>query len=192
MHLRLIYGLTHCEINEYKKVVMSEEKDSSINTASVSERLQVFAAYRFVLCCFAQKPELSQHFPSFCTVSRPANILIQCSSILNQQNMVLLPSPFQPKVNLVRILSVKPSDHIYINCWLLVYRWSVMDKQDKCIVLRIGTLTGCPLCRESHPLCRLKNPTVISIWLLVGFHPATRSVQCTPADNARKRAPGSI
>ena len=63
---------------------------------------------------------------------------------------------------------------------------------DKCIVLRIGTLTGCPLCRESHPLCRLKNPTVISIWLLVGFHPTTRSVQCTPADNARKRAPGSI
>ena len=55
---------------------------------------------------------------------------------------------------------------------------------DKSIVLRIGTLTGCPQCRESHPLCRLKNPTVISIWLLVGFHPATRSVQCTPADNA--------
>ena len=63
---------------------------------------------------------------------------------------------------------------------------------DKCIVLRIGTLTGCPLCRESHPLCRLKNPTVISIWLLVGFHPATWSVQCTSADNAGKRAPGSI
>ena len=42
-------------------------------------------------------------------------------------------------------------------------------------------------CRESHPLCRLKNPTVISIWLLVGFHPATRSVQSTPADNTRKR-----
>ena len=40
---------------------------------------------------------------------------------------------------------------------------------------------------ESHPLCRLKNPTVISIWLLVGFHPATRSVQSTPADNTRKR-----
>ena len=58
---------------------------------------------------------------------------------------------------------------------------------DKCIVLRIRTLTGCPLCRESHPLCRLKNPTVISIWLLVGFHPATRSVQSTPADNTRKR-----
>ena len=32
-------------------------------------------------------------------------------------------------------------------------------------------------------MCRLKNPTVITIWLLVGFHPATRSVQCTPADN---------
>ena len=32
---------------------------------------------------------------------------------------------------------------------------------DKCIVLWIGTLTGCPLCRESHTLCRLKNPTVI-------------------------------
>ena len=35
--------------------------------------------------------------------------------------------------------------------------------------------------------CLLKNPTVISIWLLVGFHPATRSVQSTPADNTRKR-----
>ena len=58
---------------------------------------------------------------------------------------------------------------------------------DKCIVLRIGTLTGCPLCKESHPLCRLKNPTVISIWLLVDFHPATRSVHSTPADNTRKR-----
>ena len=58
---------------------------------------------------------------------------------------------------------------------------------DKCIVLRIGTLTGCLLCRESHTLCRLKNPTVILIWLLVGFHPATRSVQSTPADNTRKR-----
>ena len=63
---------------------------------------------------------------------------------------------------------------------------------DKCIVLRIRTLTGCPLNRESHPLCRLKNPTVIFRWLLVGFHPATRSVQCSSADNARKRAPGSI
>ena len=41
-------------------------------------------------------------------------------------------------------------------------------------------------CRESRPLCRLKNPTLISIWLLVGFHPATRSVQSTPADNTRK------
>ena len=59
---------------------------------------------------------------------------------------------------------------------------------DKCIVLRIGRLSGCPLCRESHPLCKLKNPKVIKI----GFHPATRSVQCTPADNAQKRAPGSI
>ena len=58
---------------------------------------------------------------------------------------------------------------------------------DKCIVLRIGTLTGCPPCRESQPLCRLKNPMVISIWLLVGFHPATRSLQSTPADNTRKR-----
>ena len=29
--------------------------------------------------------------------------------------------------------------------------------------------------------------TVILIWSLVGFHPATRSVQSTPADNTRKR-----
>ena len=48
---------------------------------------------------------------------------------------------------------------------------------NKCAVLWIGTLTGCPLCRESHPSCKLKNPTVIQIWLLIGFHPATRSVQ---------------
>ena len=34
---------------------------------------------------------------------------------------------------------------------------------------------------------RLKNRTVISIWLLVGFHPAAQSVQSTPADNTRKR-----
>ena len=58
---------------------------------------------------------------------------------------------------------------------------------DKCIILQIRTLTGCPLCKESQPLCRLKNPTVISIWLLVGFHPATLSVHSTPADNTRKR-----
>ena len=32
---------------------------------------------------------------------------------------------------------------------------------NKCAVLRIGTLTGDPLCRESHPLCKLKNPTVV-------------------------------
>ena len=51
----------------------------------------------------------------------------------------------------------------------------------------IGNQTGCPLCRESHPLCRLKNLTVISIWLLAGFHPATWSVQSSPADNTRKR-----
>ena len=29
---------------------------------------------------------------------------------------------------------------------------------------------------------------IISIWLLVGFHAATLSVQSTPADNTRKRA----
>ena len=32
---------------------------------------------------------------------------------------------------------------------------------NKCTVFRIGTLTEGPLCRESHPLCRLKNPTVV-------------------------------
>ena len=31
----------------------------------------------------------------------------------------------------------------------------------KSIDLRMETLTGCPMCRESHPLCRLKNPMVI-------------------------------
>ena len=32
---------------------------------------------------------------------------------------------------------------------------------NKCAFLRIETLTGGPLCREGHPLCRLKNPTVV-------------------------------
>ena len=32
---------------------------------------------------------------------------------------------------------------------------------NKCAVLWIATLTGGPLCRESHPLCRLKKPTVV-------------------------------
>ena len=35
------------------------------------------------------------------------------------------------------------------------------DDANKGAVLRIGTLTGGTLCRESHPLCRLKNPTVV-------------------------------
>ena len=32
---------------------------------------------------------------------------------------------------------------------------------NKCTFLWIGMLTGGPLCRKSHPLCRLKTPTVI-------------------------------
>ena len=32
---------------------------------------------------------------------------------------------------------------------------------NKCAVLWITTLTGGPPCRKSHPLCRLKNPTVV-------------------------------
>ena len=39
---------------------------------------------------------------------------------------------------------------------------SVICRDDaKCVVLLIGTLTGGLLCRRSHPLCRLKNPTVV-------------------------------
>ena len=32
---------------------------------------------------------------------------------------------------------------------------------NKCAILRIGMSTGSPLCRESHPLCTLKNPSVV-------------------------------
>ena len=32
---------------------------------------------------------------------------------------------------------------------------------NKCAVLRIGMFTGDSLCRESHPQCMLKNPTVV-------------------------------
>ena len=37
------------------------------------------------------------------------------------------------------------------------------------------------------PPVQVKEPMVIKIWLPVGFHPATRSVQCAPANNTRKR-----
>ena len=50
---------------------------------------------------------------------------------------------------------------------------------DECAVLRIGTLIGGPLCRESHPMCRLKNPTV-------DFILQNRCVQCTPAHYPRE------
>ena len=50
---------------------------------------------------------------------------------------------------------------------------------DKCAFLQIGTLTGGPLCRESHPMCRLKNPTV-------AFILQNRCVQCTPAHYPRE------
>ena len=36
-------------------------------------------------------------------------------------------------------------------------------------------------------MCKLKNPTVISIWLLVGFDLATWSVHSTSDDNTLKR-----
>ena len=51
---------------------------------------------------------------------------------------------------------------------------SVQAWLDKCAVLRIGTLTGGQLCRESHPMCRLKNPAV-------AFILQNRCVQRTPA-----------
>ena len=39
---------------------------------------------------------------------------------------------------------------------------SVFYRDDnKCVVLWVAMLTGGPLCRESHPLCRLQNPTVV-------------------------------
>ena len=46
------------------------------------------------------------------------------------------------------------------------------------IVLRIGTLTGCPLCRESHPMCRFSEPygnfdmvTCVILQSLIQFYP---------------------
>ena len=41
-------------------------------------------------------------------------------------------------------------------------------------------------CDGRGTLVQVKNPTIIKIWLLLGFYPATRSVQSTPADNARE------
>ena len=58
---------------------------------------------------------------------------------------------------------------------------------DKCIVLRIRTLTGCPLpgspVQGKSPLVQVKEPYGNLDIVLV---------QCTSADNAPKRAPGSI
>ena len=57
---------------------------------------------------------------------------------------------------------------------------------NKCAVLRIGTLTGGSLCRESHPLCRLKNRTVVYM-ITYTLIQQNRCVQCTPAHNPRER-----
>ena len=48
-------------------------------------------------------------------------------------------------------------------CWSELASLRVICRNDmiKCAVLRIGTLTGGPLCRDSHPLCRLKIPTQV-------------------------------
>ena len=61
----------------------------------------------------------------------------------------------------------------------------------KCAVLQIGTLTGGPLCRESHPLCRIKNHTVVHGHLYT-FILQNRSVQCTPVHNPRERGCSSM
>ena len=63
---------------------------------------------------------------------------------------------------------------------------------NKCAVLWFETSTGCPLCKEIHPLCSLKIPTVIKIWLLVGFHLGTWSVQSKSLPLMPMRASGSI
>ena len=41
-------------------------------------------------------------------------------------------------------------------CFSTLYKIASKMTLNNCIVLRIETLTGCPLCSESHPLCRLK------------------------------------
>ena len=46
----------------------------------------------------------------------------------------------------------------------------------QCDILQIGT----PVPEKSHPL-QVKEPKGNLKWLLLGLHPATRSVQCTPA-----------
>ena len=46
-------------------------------------------------------------------------------------------------------------------CWSEFASLRVICRNDmiQCAVLRIGTLTGCLLCRDSHLLCRLKIPS---------------------------------
>ena len=45
--------------------------------------------------------------------------------------------------------------------WLLVLEVPGSNDMIQCAVLRIGTLTGGHLCRDSHPLCRFKIPTQV-------------------------------
>ena len=49
------------------------------------------------------------------------------------------------------------------------------------------TLTGCPPVQGKSPPVQVKEPYGDLDMVLVGFHPASRSVQSTPADNTRKR-----
>ena len=63
----------------------------------------------------------------------------------------------------------------------------------QCAVLRIGTLTGYPLCRDSHPPCRLKISTQV---LCILMHVCssckhTGAYKCTPPKNSQKLIDGS-
>ena len=78
-------------------------------------------------------------------------------------------------------------------CWSEHASLRVICRNDmiQCAVLRIGTLSGGPLCRDSHLLCRLKIPTQVlshACRLILQTH---RSVQCTPPKNNQKLIDGS-
>ena len=57
---------------------------------------------------------------------------------------------------------------------------------DKCAVLRIGALTGGPLCRKRQPPCRLKNPTVVYM-ITCKLLSCKTGVYSTSAHNLQKK-----
>ena len=75
---------------------------------------------------------------------------------LNNEWILIIQTPlFSGKIEFLSDVKIFEKNLDFKNGLLYL----VMNTLQACTVLRIGTLTGGPLCRVSHSMCRLKIPT---------------------------------